>query len=60
MKTSKKVSVIIGLLTIPISLYLTYWILSQLNPDRLIWFLYWIWVPMIIIVTIIQKIVEDE
>jgi len=60
MKKSKIISAIVGLLAIPISLYLTYWILSQLNPDRLIWFLYWTWVPMVIFVSLIQKLVEDE
>ncbi len=60
MKKSKIISAIVGLLAIPIGIYLTYWMLSQLNPDRLVWFLFWIYVPMIIFVAFIQKIIEDK
>ncbi len=60
MKKSKIVSAVVGILALPISLYLTYWILTQLNPDRLIWFLYWMMVPMIIFVSIVQKLIEDD
>lgn len=59
MKTSKKIAVILSLVYLPIGLYITFWILSQLNPDRLVWFLYWINVPVVIIITIISKMVED-
>ncbi len=60
MKKSKVISAVVGLLALPISLYLTYWILTQLNPDRLIWFLYWMMIPMIIFVSIVQKLIEDN
>lgn len=60
MKTSKIIAVILGLLVLPIGFYLTYWMISQLNADRLIWFLFWIYVPVIIIVTIITKLIEDN
>ncbi len=60
MKKSKIISAILGLIGVSIGLYLTYWIISQLNADRLIWFLFIIYVPIVIIVSIIQKLVEDE
>ncbi len=60
MKKSKIISAILGLLAIPISLYITYWILLQLNPDRLIWFLFIIYIPLIFIVALIQKLIEDD
>ena len=60
MKTSKIISAILGLLSLPIGFYLTYWILSQLNPDRLIWFLFWIYVPIVFVVSLIQRLVEDD
>lgn len=59
MKTSKKLAGVFSLLSLPIGLYLTFWMLSQLNPDRLVWFLYWINVPLIIIIILISKMVED-
>ena len=48
------------LVELPIWLYLVYWILSQLNPDRLIWFLFWMYIPAIIITSILGKIVMGE
>lgn len=61
MKKTKIVGVLLGLLgSLPIFLYLLYWILSQLNPDRLVWFLYWTYVPIAIIVSILIKVSEDE
>lgn len=60
MKKITIISAILGLFVIPISLYLQFWIISQLDADRLIWFLYWIHVPVIIFVTVIQKLVEDD
>ena len=60
MKTSKIIAAIIGTLTLPVYFYLLYWIISQLNPDRLIWFLFWMYVPIIIIIQIINKFIEDN
>ena len=55
------VSIVLALLIeLPIWLYLVYWILSQLNPDRLIWFLFIIYVPTIIIISILGKIMMGE
>lgn len=62
-KMNKKtiLSIILGLLVeMPIWIYLIYWILSQLNPDRLIWFLFWIYVPVLVLTGILTKIVTGE
>lgn len=59
MKTSKIICGIVGLLILPIGFYLQFWIISQLNADRLIWFLYWIHIPAMIIIMFIQKLIED-
>jgi len=57
MKKSDIISLVLGLfITMPIWFYLIYWILSQLNPDRLIWFLYGIYVPSSIIIQVISKV----
>lgn len=61
MKPSKLFELLATLfITLPIWFYLLYWILSQLNPDRLIWFLYWTYVPLIILIAIISKAVEEN
>ncbi len=55
------VTIILALLIeLPILIYLMYWIISQLNPDRLIWFLFWIYIPVLIITTILTKIIVGE
>lgn len=61
MKKSTIISAILSVFIImPISIYLQYWILSQLHPDRLIWFLFIIYIPVAIIVTIVNKMSEES
>lgn len=43
-------------ITTPIWFYLLYWMLSQLNPDRLVWFLYWSYVPITVIAQVLIKL----
>ena len=55
------VAIILALLMeLPIWIYLNYWILSQLKPDRLVWFLFWVYVPTLIISSILTKIIVGE
>jgi len=54
MNKAEMIGGILGIfVTMPIWFYLLYWILSQLNPDRLIWFLYWGYVPISVIVQVL-------
>jgi len=56
-----KVAIILALfIELPIWIYIMYWILSQLNPDRLVWFLFWIYVPTLIVTAILSKIIAGE
>ena len=56
MNKAEMIGGILGIfVTMPIWFYLLYWILSQLNPDRLIWFLYWGYVPILVIVQVLIK-----
>lgn len=47
-------------ISLPISMYLQFWLIAQNSPDRLIWFLYWINVPVIIFSGIVKAIVEGK
>lgn len=49
-------SLFIGL---PIWLFLLYSILKAIQPDRLVWFLFWIYVPVQIIIGILTGIVKS-
>jgi hypothetical protein len=55
----KALKVIVGLLTVfvvaPIWYYLLYKVLQAINATELMWFLYWIYVP----VSILGRIVSD-
>lgn len=58
-----KISELIGgLLTlfigIPIWLFLLYNILRAIQPDRLVWFLFWVYVPVEIIIGILVGVVK--
>lgn len=59
-----KVKTVTGLLslliTLPIWFYLMYVCLKAANADRLVWFLYYIYVPVTVIVSIMQKVIEGE
>jgi Na+/proline symporter len=61
MKKTTIVAIILGLLVeLPIWFYLLYWFISHSNPDRLVWFLFWIYVPTLIITTILSKIIGED
>lgn len=61
MKTSKIIELISSVFIIsPIWYYLLYWLIKQNNPDRLIWFLFWIYVPVAILLSIISKVSESN
>lgn len=61
MNKSKVVGGILGIVVVmPIWYYLLYWILSRLNPDRLVWFLYWAYVPVGILVRILSDFGGDD
>jgi hypothetical protein len=60
----KTKAVVIGLLLalfieLPIWFYLLHWAISQLHPDRLIWFLFYIYVPVCIVTTILSKVITN-
>jgi len=55
------ISIILGTcIELPIWFYLIYWILSQLHPDRLVWFLFFIYIPTTIITTILNKLIVGD
>lgn len=55
------IGAVVGIcITTPMWFYLLYWILSQLNPDRLVWFLYWMYVPITVIAQILIKFGTDD
>jgi len=61
MNKKTTVAIILALfIELPIWIYLIYWILSQLNPDRLVWFLFWIYVPTLIVTSILAKIIGED
>lgn len=50
-------AVLIGL---PIWFYLFYQILERVNASELMWFLFWVYMPVSIIVTFIGGLIDDE
>jgi hypothetical protein len=57
----KTISLILNLLiTMPIWYFLLYTLLKNAGVDRLVWFLYWIYVPVGIVSIIIAKIAESD
>jgi len=54
-------SLILGLtITMPIWWYLLYKILQAINATELMWFLYFVYIPVAIVIAIISKIAEGK
>lgn len=47
-------------LTLPINIYLWYKVLSMIGATELMWFLFWVYVPVILLVSVIAKFAEDK
>jgi len=47
-------------ITLPIWYYLVYQILARVNASELMWFLYWIYVPLGSLVQILSRMVEGS
>lgn len=61
MKAAKIISTLLGLfLSMPIWFYLLYKILEAVHASELMWFLYWVYVPLTLMVTAIIKIVDND
>ena len=57
----KTISLILSLfISLPIWFYLMYTVISYANPDRFVWFLFWIYLPISILGTIIAKVAEGD
>lgn len=50
---------LVGLIYIPFSFYLTYQILLKIGGSDLMWFLFWILLPIAFLSSIISKIIEN-
>jgi hypothetical protein len=60
MKKATIISIILGIfIEIPIWLFLLHTILSKLDVDRLVWFLYIIYIPTLVITSICAKILGE-
>ena len=59
MKKSKVIAALLAVFIIlPIWFYLIYYILSAVGASQLVWFLFWVYVPVSIFVTSIGKFIE--
>lgn len=58
----KAIRIIVGLLSVlvmlPIQFYLLYQLLDRTHASELMWFLYWVQLPMAILMAIVHKIIE--
>lgn len=56
----KIVTLIISIIYLPFSLLLTYKMLELIEASELMWFLYWLIIPMAFIVAILNRLAEWE
>jgi len=56
----KQIAAILGLcVTCPIGYYLLYQMLSGINATQLTWFLFWVYLPVSILVGVLTKLTEE-
>ena len=59
MKATKAIVAVLSVfIVMPIWYYLLYKVLQSVNATDVMWLLYWVYVPVAIIVSILQKLVE--
>lgn len=51
---------LVGLLSFPISFWLQYQVFTRVEATELMWFLYWVNVPLIVLISVFQKLMEDK
>ena len=60
----KKLKLISGLLAVtiqlPIWMYLLYKLLQAVNASELMWFLYWVYLPVGVVTLFLARFVEDN
>jgi hypothetical protein len=60
MNKAKIVSGVLSVcVTIPIWLYLWYKIMSMVGANELMWFLFWVYVPVTIVVATLKVVADD-
>lgn len=57
---SKGIRALMALITLPIWYFIMYTVLSAIHVDRLVWFLFWVYVPMGMVLTIAEKLATDK
>lgn len=61
MKKAKGIAAILSVLVVlPIWFYLFYKVLAAVNASELMWFLYWIYLPVALIASLLTKIAGEE
>jgi hypothetical protein len=56
----KALAIITLLITTPIWFYILYCILSAIHVDRLVWFLYIIYIPFSVIAGVLSRLIEHD
>ena len=56
----KLAAVITVFLTTPIWFYLLYQILSSIEASELAWFLYWVYLPFMLVAQLLSQIIINE
>ncbi len=54
----RAVSLLVSLLGLPIWMYFIYRVLNIIQADELTWFLFWMYIPLIFVITVLSKLVD--
>jgi hypothetical protein len=60
MKAQKIVAMLLGLfVSLPISIYIRYSLLAAVHADRLLWFLFWVDIPVTFLLQVLFSVIES-
>jgi len=60
MTKAKLIGGVIGLFYLPLSFYLMYLILAHIDATELMWFVWVINIPLVIVISLIEKVLGEE
>lgn len=60
MTKAKLIGGVIGLFYLPLGFYLMYLILAHIDATELMWFVWIISIPLVIVISLIEKVLGEE
>jgi hypothetical protein len=58
MKTAEAVSIGVGLISLPLSIYMSWLLFNHVKATELMWFIWWINLPLLVVANVAAKFIK--